>query len=69
MREESELLARVAAEFREMPGMVLTLAQASRLFNLELIRCERVLRLLVHHDILATDGRAFARAGTGRLHT
>ena len=32
------------AEFREMPGLQLTLPQASRLFSIETTRCERVLR-------------------------
>jgi hypothetical protein len=59
------LQARVTAEFREMPGMRLTLAQAARLFSLEAARCERVLGALVERGVLATDGRAFARADAG----
>jgi hypothetical protein len=59
------LEARVSAEFREMPGLVLTVGQAARLFGLEIPRCERVLSALVGRGVLATDGRAFARADTG----
>lgn len=63
-RDEHELCARVHAEFREMPGMALTLAQASRLFSLEPERCERVLGALVQSGVLATNGRTFARSGS-----
>ena len=59
------LQARVSAEFREMPGLLLTLAQASRLFSIDTARCERVLGALVERGVLATNGRAFARADAG----
>lgn len=59
-REEHDLCARVWAEFREMPGLTLTLPQASRLFGIEPVRCERVLGALVHAGHLATNGKAFA---------
>lgn len=64
--EEHDLCARVKAEFREMPGLRLTLPQAARLFNLERGRCERVLNALVHAGWLATDGNAFANPLEGR---
>lgn len=59
------LRARVSAEFREMPGLTLTLAQAARLFSIEPAKCERVLGALIERGVLATDGRIFARADTG----
>jgi hypothetical protein len=59
------LQARVAAEFREMPGLTLTLAQAARLFSIDAAECERVLGALVERGLLATNGRAFARADAG----
>lgn len=65
-REEHELCRRVQAEFREMPGLELTLSQASRLFSIEPTRCERVLGALVHAGHLATDGKAFASPHGGR---
>lgn len=65
-RDEHDLCARVQAEFLEMPGLTLTLPQASRLFSIEPTRCERVLGALVHAGHLATDGKAFAGAGGGR---
>jgi hypothetical protein len=63
---EHDLCARVWAEFREMPGLNLTLAQAARLFSLDRARCARVLDSLVMSGVLATDGVAFARADSGR---
>jgi hypothetical protein len=54
----------VSTEFREMPGLTLTLAQAARLFGTDIGRCERVLGALVDRGVLATNGRAFAWAGT-----
>lgn len=64
--EEDALCMRVHAEFREMPGLRLTLPQASRLFSIEPARCERVLGALVHAGCLATDGKAFANPLDGR---
>lgn len=64
--EEYALCARVQAEFREMPGLRLTLPQASRLFSIEPARCEQVLGALVHAGCLATDGKAFASPLDGR---
>jgi hypothetical protein len=58
-----ELCARIHAEFREMPGLTLTLSQAARLFSLNLAACEHVLQALVHDGQLAANGRAFGSAG------
>jgi hypothetical protein len=44
---------------------MLTLPQAVRLFSIDAARCERVLGALVARGVLATDGRAFARADAG----
>lgn len=61
-RDLQALLLRMSAEFQEMPGLLLTVPQAARLFCIETARCERLLRMLVERGILSTDGRAFARA-------
>jgi hypothetical protein len=63
---ERELLDRISTEFYEMPGLKLTVRQACRLFSLEPTLCERVLGDLVDGGVLATDGRAFARADVNR---
>lgn len=64
--EDRDLRARIQAEYREMPGLTLTLAQASRLFNLEPGRCASALGTLVTGGVLWTDGRTFLPAGVGR---
>ena len=57
---------RIQAEYREMPGLTLTLPQAARLFNLEPARCERVLDTLVHAGLLVRYSGMYARADCGR---
>jgi hypothetical protein len=64
--EERDLQTRVSAEFREMPGLRITVAQAARLFSMDSGRCERVLGHLVERGELSTDGRLFVRADLGR---
>ena len=64
--EERDLCTRVQAEFHEIPGLKLTLRQASRLFSIEPTRCQRVLGELVQAGHLATDGAAFASPRGGR---
>ena len=52
-------IRRIQSEFREMPGLRLTLAQAARLFGLSQDACGRILSDLVAEDLLhlAGDGR------------
>ena len=64
--EDGDARARIHAEYREMPGLKLTLAQAARLFNIEPVRCRRALEALVSGGVLKTDGRAFLHAHDGR---
>jgi hypothetical protein len=68
--DERTLYVRVEGEFREMPGLTLTVRQAARLFSMEPARCERVLGALVHDGVLAagTDGAKFARVGGRRVY-
>ena len=54
------LASRVLGEFREMPGLALTPAQAARLFGLPLDVAARIL------DGLVRDGR-LSRASDGRF--
>jgi hypothetical protein len=64
-RQDSRVLIveRVRGEFREMPGLVLTLAQAGRLWSLDAATCTEVLSQLVGSGFLCrrADG-AFCRA-------
>ena len=60
---DSDLAIRIRTEFAEMPGLKLTLPQASRLFNVERVRCQRILEGLVTHGDLSTSGGSFLRIG------
>jgi hypothetical protein len=57
--DERNLYRRVRGEFREMPGLRLTLDQAARLFTIERSVCHRVLNALVRDGVLRTDGSTF----------
>ena len=59
----SAFVERVRGEVREMPGLALTLAQAGRLWSLDLSTCADVLARLVSTGFLCErpDG-AFCRA-------
>ena len=59
--QDHDLHLRIQAEFVEMPGLKLTLPQASRLFNLDRTQCERVLSTLVDRRVLWQCGTMFAR--------
>lgn len=66
MSDDRDLHVRIRAEYQEMPGLKLTLAQASRLFNLEPARCATALEALVHRGVLRADGNLFLDANGGR---
>jgi hypothetical protein len=62
---------RVRGEFREMPGLTLTLAQAGRLWSLDTPTCNEVLSQLVQNGYLCRNSSgAFCRASdlSGRIH-
>lgn len=65
--QERDLHVRIRAEFAEMPGLKLTLPQASRLFNVDAGRCGRALEQLVARGSLSIASGSFVRAGGGRL--
>jgi len=48
------LVGRLAGEFIEMPGLLLTPAQAARLLSLEPGACGRILETLVQRGVLRT---------------
>jgi hypothetical protein len=63
MKDVDVELARVRAEFNEMPGMTLTVVQAARLFGLEHDVCRTVLDRLVRSAYLRwTPGGSLTRA-------
>jgi hypothetical protein len=61
LADELDLEVRMCTEFSEMPGLRLTLAQASRLFGAEQRLCSHVLTTLVERGELTTDGEVFAK--------
>ena len=66
---DRDLQARIQAEYDEMPGLNLTLPQASRLFNCDATTCARALARLVAAGALSVDEGSFVRrdAGVRRL--
>jgi hypothetical protein len=64
--QEHELWERVQGEYREMPGLQLTVAQASRLWNIDITASQAVLDALVDTAFLQRDGSYYVRAGCGR---
>jgi hypothetical protein len=61
------LVCRVAAEYREMPGLTLTAAQAARLFGLDARTCAAVLTTLTGRQVLRrTAGGAYRRGALAR---
>ena len=64
--EQSDPQVLVRAEFREMPGLKLTAAQAARLFSLDRANCDRVMGGLVDDGVLALERGTYVRADIGR---
>jgi hypothetical protein len=64
-----ELVARIRGEFQEMPGLRLTLRQATRLFGLDAGACEHALTTLVERKFLrVTRDGAFVRTADSPHH-
>ena len=63
---DSGLLERVIGEYREMPGLALTVPQAQRLWGCEAETCRCAIDVLVRRGILrwSADGRLI-RGGEG----
>jgi hypothetical protein len=57
------LIRRIESEYREMPGLNLTLAQAQRLWGVDRATCVQVLTLLVTRRVLKrTPAGTYLRA-------
>jgi hypothetical protein len=52
-----EILRRIEAEYKEMPGMCVTLPQAQRLWGLDTTTCSFVLLTLVERRVLRRTAR------------
>jgi hypothetical protein len=57
--EADSLVHRVSAEFNEMPGLRLTLPQATRLLGLEPAECERIIDQLVGNRFLRRTSNGY----------
>jgi len=67
---DEQLLARIRAEFLEMPGLHLTLAQARRLWHLDDAICRAALDELVRAKFLTRNANgAFTRRSEQRKPT
>jgi hypothetical protein len=64
---DRDLQARIRVEYDEMPGLNLTLPQASRLFDCDAPTCARALMQLIAEGVLSVDEGVFVRRGA-RLH-
>jgi hypothetical protein len=60
---DRSLQARIQAEYDDMPGLNLTLPQASRLFSCDATTCARALARLVAAGALSVDEGTFVRRG------
>jgi hypothetical protein len=63
---DPRLWKRVYAEYMEMPGLLLTVRQASRLWHLDLEVSQQVLDALVESAFLRRSGAYYVRADSGR---
>jgi hypothetical protein len=52
MLSTDDLMVRIRGEYREMPGLCLTVAQAARLWQLDVEVCQHVLEGLVADNFL-----------------
>jgi hypothetical protein len=57
VQDRQRIAERVRAEYREMPGLCLSLAQAARLLGLDRPMCGEVFRALVHDGFLRETSR------------
>ena len=64
---DARLLQRVRSEFTEMPGLRLTVAQASRLWNTDLATSVALLDALVESRFLRMTKDQYGRTDCGRL--
>ena len=67
LHTRTELIARIAREFRGMAGLTLTKPQACRLFHLPPDHCERMLRELESAGVLAINSEGHIIPGKGLI--
>ncbi len=65
-RPPLDLTALVRAEYLEMPGLCLTVAQAARLWNVGRDECRQTLDALIRTGFLYMSRDLYMRTGCGR---
>jgi hypothetical protein len=65
LERRAAVVRRITAEFTEMPGLVLSVKQASRLLGLDEAACERILASLERDGLLRRRAGSFARRDLG----
>lgn len=67
---DEHLLRRIKGEFTEMPGLLLTVAQAKRLWHLDESTCMAALDALVNsHFLVKRRNGTFTRAAEGQIES
>ena len=67
---DEHLLRRIKGEFTEMPGLLLTVAQAKRLWHLDETTCLAALdELVASHFLVQRRNGTFTRAAEGQLES
>ena len=64
--DDDLLRARIQGEYQEIPGLSLTVAQAARLFDVDISALARILDTLVTAGVLWTDGREYFSRSVSR---
>ena len=64
--EDKALCTRIIGEYLEMPGLSVTVPQASRLWSIDTPRCAHLLESLLASGFLRKSGQSFVRADVGR---
>ena len=49
---DARLVDRVLGEYREMPGLALTIEQARRLWGCDAVTCQRIVDVLIERHVL-----------------
>ena len=60
------LCTRIIGEYLEMPGLKVTIPQASRLWDIDPARCAHLLDTLLASGFLRKSGGEYVRASVGR---
>ena len=65
-RARADLLRVITAEYREMPGLSVTIEQAARLWQSDRRQCLEVLEELTRDGFLCRSRKRYLRTGCGR---